>query len=154
MAITLTLEQLTDHLRVDRDAVNSGDPRRTILVELMQAGTERVELYAPDAPKDTQNLALSRVCGYWYDAPATGLNNSPQVDAFRISGAMALLAPFRNPFATLAPSGGGGTTDPAETDLGPSTPVVPPATRYFAVKATNDFTGADFLAGEEFDEKW
>ena len=43
-------------------------------------------------------------------------------------------------------------TDPDETDLEPTTPVTPAATRYFAVKETNDFTAADFLAGEEFDE--
>ena len=69
MAVTLTLEQLADHLRIERAAIGAGEPTRTILVELMQVATERVEQYAPNAPRDTQNLAVARFAGYVYDAP-------------------------------------------------------------------------------------
>ena len=149
MTITLSLEQLADHLRLDREAVDVGDPRRTILVELWQAGADRIELYAPDAPKDTKNLALACFAGYKYDSPPTFAG-----DVFRLSGAQGLLAPWRVPvFATV-----GGTTAPSaatgdttgETDLEPSEPETAPATRYLAVKATNDFDADDYLHGVEF----
>ena len=155
MAVTLTLEQLADHLRIDRAAVASGAPARTILVELMQVGIERVEQYAPDAPSDTQNLAVARFAGYVYDAPSASAG-ATYAPAFLNSGAVSLLNPWRRGGAaavhptTLTTA----TTaaDPDETVLEPTTPVVPDMTRYFAVKATDDFTGADFLAGEEYDE--
>ena len=157
MAVTLTLEQLADHLRIERAAVASDDVRRTILVELMQACTERVEQYAPDAPRDTQNLAVARFAGYVYDAPSAsaGATYGP---AFLNSGAVSLLNPWRggraaavHPETTLTPA----TPPPPvvpETPVEPTTPVVPAATRYFAVKADQLFTETEFLGGVEFDE--
>ena len=104
MAVTLTLEQLADHLRIERAAVASGDPRRTILVELMQACMERVEQYAPDAPRDTQNLAVARFAGYVYDAPSAsaGATYGP---AFLNSGAVSLLNPWRRGWGRCRASG-------------------------------------------------
>ena len=94
MAVTITLEQLADHLRLDQAAVNAGDPRRTVVMELMQVASHHVERYAPDAPVDIQNLATARMAGYLYDAPpaSKGFDYAPSFDN---SGARVLLAPYR-----------------------------------------------------------
>lgn len=159
MAVTISLEQLADHLRLDRDAINSGDPRRTIVIEAMQASVHHVEGYAPEAPVDVQNMAVARMVGYLYDAPPANpsRNVSTPESGFRNSGAKSLLSPWRTiSFALVDGStststttnGNGDTT--GETDLDGSTPVTPAATRYFAVKTTDDFTASDYLSGVEF----
>ena len=151
MAVTLTLEQLADHLRIERAAIGAGEPTRTILVELMQVATERVEQYAPNAPRDTQNLAVARFAGYVYDAPTSsaGATYGP---AFLNSGAVSLLNPWKAARAEMAHPIPTPSAPTDETDLEPTTPVVPVATRYFALGATEVFTESDFLNGEELDE--
>ena len=155
MAVTLTLEQLADHLRIERAAIGAGEPARTILVELMQVGTAFVEQYADAAPRDVQNLAVARFAGYAYDAAP-----SPAGAGFAAmwlnSGCVHLLNPWRDARAAAVHptslTGATTATDPDETDLEPTTPVVPVATRYFALSETEVFTETDFLNGEELDE--
>ena len=106
MAVTLTLEQLADHLRIERAAVGINDPRRTLLVELLQAGTHTIERCAPDAPTDVQNLAASRFAGYSYDAPPAP-SGAAYAAVFVNSGAAHLLNPWRTARAALVPTTGG-----------------------------------------------
>ena len=148
MAVTLTLEQLADHLRIERAAIGAGEPARTILVELMQVGTERVEQYAPDAPRDTQNLAVARFAGYVYDAPSAsaGATYGP---AFLNSGAVSLLNPWRRAGAGMVHPVPGPPVVTEETDLEPTATPVVTETYYFALKGTQDITAVDLLAGLE-----
>ena len=103
MAVTLTLEQLADHLRIERAAIASGDPRRTILVELLQVGEWLVEMYAPLAPNDVQNLAVARYAGYIYDSPPASAG-APYATSFVNSGALHIISPWRSGRADLVPA--------------------------------------------------
>ena len=165
MAVTLTLEQLADHLRIERAAIGTGDVRRTILVELMQAGTAFVEQYAPDAPRDIQNLALARFAGYAYDAPSAPAGGT-YAAMWLNSGCVGLLNPWRDARADYVPATG--TTTPATAPTTPDTPDTPvdpepTATRYFAANpseiqagsqpapdAYRILTESDYLNGVEF----
>ena len=92
MAVTLTVPQLTNALRV-------GDtPEETeIVTRLLAVGTELVGQYAPDAPDAILDEAVVRTAGYLFDQPTVS-NRSP--NALRNSGAAALLAPYRVQRAT------------------------------------------------------
>ena len=95
MPVTLTLEQLADHLRLDRAAATSTDERYTVLFSLFESGKAEVDRYAPDAPTAVQNEALALLAGYRYDAPPGGRGGSP-ANAFQNSGAQALLAAYHS----------------------------------------------------------
>ena len=116
MAVTLTLEQLADHLRLDRAAATATDLRYTVLLSLFESGKAEVELYAPSAPVAVQNQALAQLVGYRYDAPPAGRGGSTAY-AFDYSGARALLAPYHSVVSarvgegspeTASQQGGGG----------------------------------------------
>ena len=96
MPVTLTLEQLADHLRLDRAvATTPTDERYTVLLSLFESGKAEVERYAPDAPAAVQNQALAQLAGYRYDAPPAGRGGSTAY-AFDYSGARALLAAYHS----------------------------------------------------------
>ena len=95
MAVTLTLEQLADHLRLDRAAATSTDVRYATLSSLFESGKAEVERYAPNAPAAVQNQALAQLAGYRYDAPPAGRSGSTAY-AFDYSGAKALLAAYHD----------------------------------------------------------
>ena len=61
MAVTITLEQIAHHVRVDLSA-QLDDPIRLILADLLNAGIEIVEKYAPDAPVRVANLSVAQFC--------------------------------------------------------------------------------------------
>ena len=103
MAVTLTLEQLADHLRLEPAAIAASDPRRTILVELLQVGEWLVEMYAPLAPNDVQNLAVARYAGYIYDSPPASAGAS-YATSFVNSGALHIISPWRSGRADLVPA--------------------------------------------------
>ena len=90
MAVTLTLRELGHHLRITDGVHDVPDYYIAILTDLLEAATELVEKRAPDAPTDTQNMAVARICAYLErgpeDAPARfGFN------AWQNSGAAQLL---------------------------------------------------------------
>ena len=39
------------------------------MVDSLQAATELVERRAPLAPTDSQNRAVTLICGYWFESP-------------------------------------------------------------------------------------
>ena len=59
MPVTITLEQLAHHVRIDLSA-DVDDPTRLILADLLNAATETVEHYAPDAPPSVQNMSVAQ----------------------------------------------------------------------------------------------
>ena len=90
---TLTVDQLADALRITTgEPVPS--PAREILERQLLAAEAEIDGYAPGANPFTRSEAIIRMVGYLYDETKTSLNNSPQVDAFRLSGSMALLSKF------------------------------------------------------------
>ena len=93
MAVTITRAQLAVQLRVianETDAVPDGVGQ--VLDRLLSTSTVLVEKYAIEAPTETQNEAVARLCGYLYDkAPHEGRGGNPLI----LSGAAFLLAPFR-----------------------------------------------------------
>ena len=87
MAVTLTVDQLRNALRVEDSAEEV-----EIVTRLLAVGTAMVEKYAPDAPDVIQDEATIRIAGYLFDAPSTG-RGTP--NALRNSSASALLSPYR-----------------------------------------------------------
>ena len=126
MTVTLTMSQLADHLRLERTAIVFDDPRRTILTELMQVGTDFVEDYAPNAPSDVQNLAVVQFAKYIYDGPSASAGGA-YAASFVNSGAVHLLNRWRgarasavHPEVVLTPA----TPTVSETPIDPITPPV------------------------------
>ena len=153
MAVTLTLEQLADHLRLDRDAVASSDPRGTILASLLAVCSKRVETYAPAADSETQNLATSVMAGWLYDSPPSARNGS-YAAAFDYSGAKHILAPYR--VLTTAVVDGAAIEDDddavtPETGLNPSHPVhTGTHRRYVGWSGDVSIAAADFQSASMF----
>ena len=95
MAVTLTIGELANHLRFSVTHAASDVPTEyvTILTDSLAAATELVEGRAPDAPEDSQNLAVARICAYWLQSP----NSAPArfgYNAWQNSGAAQLLGAF------------------------------------------------------------
>ena len=94
MAVTLTLNELAVQLGYSiSDSVPPAAPYVVDLRDWLAAATELVERRAPLAPEDTQNQAVTRIAGYWRDAPLA----APQrfgYNAWLHSGAAQLLGPF------------------------------------------------------------
>ena len=66
-----------------------------MLTRRMEQAENRIEGYAPGAPPSAKSEAAVRWIGYAMDTP-TASAGTAFADAFRHSGAMAELAPFRN----------------------------------------------------------
>ena len=92
MPLTLTTAELAAAIRLTADAaVPPPEPQLTILHRQLRVAESEIDGYAFAAPDDTKAEAAIRMIGYLYDAPNTALNNAPQANPFRLSGAMALL---------------------------------------------------------------
>ena len=94
MAVTLTLEQLADHLRIERAAVAIGTPQNTVLAEMLALATATVEQYAVSAPDSAHNIAAARMVGYAFDAPPAAAMTAYAAIMLN-SGAASLLNPWR-----------------------------------------------------------
>ena len=93
MAVTLTLRELGHHLRITDGLHAVPEYYMAILTDLLEAGTSLVEKRAPDAPTDSQNMGVARVCAYWFQGP----EDAPVrygYNAWQNSGAAQILAPF------------------------------------------------------------
>ena len=95
MAVTITLGELANQVRVSATAATSDVPDgyASVLRDDLAAATAMVEARAPGAPTDSQNKAVVQIVGYWLDAPPA----APQrfgYNAWLHSGAAQLLGPF------------------------------------------------------------
>ena len=94
MAVTLTHQELAAHLRITTsDTQPIPGPYVTFVVDSLQAASELVERRAPLAPTDSQNMAVTMICGYWFESPPS----NPQrfgYSAWLHSGAAQILKPF------------------------------------------------------------
>ena len=105
MAVTLTVATLAEHLRLDADQYPVGSANRTLLVELLAAGTLMMEREAPTAPDSAHDLALARWAGYIFDSPPSA-PGSGYAAAFVNSGAAAILAAYtKGADAAVSPDG-------------------------------------------------
>ena len=93
MAVTLTLRELGHHLRITDGLHDVPENYVAILTGLLEAGTLLVEARAPDAPTDSQNMAVARICAYWERGPEAAPARFGY-NAWLHSGAGAILAPF------------------------------------------------------------
>ena len=122
MAVTLTLEQLADHLRIERVAVAAGTPQNTVLTEMLALAAATVEQYAVSAPDSAHNIAAARMVGYAFDAPPAASMTAYGV-IFVNSGAASLLNPWRSARADAVPAIG--LTPTVTDDEEPETPLIP-----------------------------
>ena len=94
MAVTLTTRALALHLRIiTSDLQQIPLPYVTELVDSLEAATEMVERRAPDAPSNSQNMAVARLCAYWFQAPEAAPARF-SFHAWQNSGAAEILAPY------------------------------------------------------------
>ena len=89
MAVTLTVDQLRDAIRVGDSAEETAQVAR-----LLATATAMVQKHAPDAPDAIHNEAAVRIVGYLFDAPQSP-GGAMYANAGRNSGAWALLLPYR-----------------------------------------------------------
>ena len=100
MAITLDNiqeQELYDSLRIG----DMPDERRAAR-RLFTAACALVNKHAPDAPEPILQEACFRLVAYWFDMPNAHLG-AGFANAFRNSGAQAILAPYRVLKARLTP---------------------------------------------------
>ena len=90
----ITIPEMAHSLRLTADMEVVPSIIADILAGLMVVGLDQIQLFSPTAPTSTKAEALTRFVGFLYDERNTALNNAPQVDAFSMSGAKALLAPW------------------------------------------------------------
>ena len=90
----ITIPEMAHALRITADMEVVPSTIVEILAGLMVVGLDLFQVYAPEAPTSTKAEALVRFVGFLYDSPNTALNNAPQVNAFRMSGAMAILSSY------------------------------------------------------------
>ena len=94
MAVTLTPQELAAHLRITTsDTQPIPGPYVTVVVDSLQAATEMVERRAPLAPTDSQNMAVTQLCGYWFESPLAPAQRFGY-NAWLHSGAAQILGPF------------------------------------------------------------
>lgn len=92
MAVTLTVEELAQELRVSTGTARLPEPLAGIMSRLLGACSEMVENYAPLAPDSVHNRACVRLAGYEYLASPT---SNRFRNGFQNSGTQALLARYR-----------------------------------------------------------
>lgn len=87
--MAITAESVINNLRV-------GDTtqEREIVTRMLPAAQTLVSKHAPDAPETIQEEAIYRLVAYWFDMPNAHLG-AGFANAFRNSGAQAILAPYR-----------------------------------------------------------
>ena len=92
MPVTITANHLAVAVRVIADANTVlMEPWATTLAQDLASAKAIVELYAPDAPDDVLNEAVTLIVGYKIEAPH--YTRMPQ-NAFINSGAKAELSPW------------------------------------------------------------
>ena len=87
MAVTLSVSELQDALRVDSTEDTAQVTRLHGYVSVA------VAKYAPDAPEVIQNEAAIRLAGFLYDRP--NVSGDAFANALRNSGAANILLPYR-----------------------------------------------------------
>ena len=94
MAVDIDVTALAADLRIGDGTSAPAEPANGILTRHLAAATPIIEKWAPDAPVAVQNLAATRLVGYWYDQPfaAVGVAFS---NAMVNSGAAAALRDWR-----------------------------------------------------------
>ena len=87
--MALTIDDLITELRL-------GDTteERAIATRLLGVANQIVEREAPNAPDVLKEEAAIRIAGYLYDQPLAA-SGARHANAFRNSGALSLLAPYR-----------------------------------------------------------
>ena len=95
MAVTLLITELAVAIRAGDAAEETAE-----LTRLLATATEMVTNHVAICPDSIHNEAVIRVCGYLYDAPTAGRTGN----VLRLSGAAALLLPYRIHRAGLATS--------------------------------------------------
>ena len=119
MPLTLTVADLAAAIRLEADGSVPPEPQLTILHRQIRVAEAEIDGYAPGASDYTKDEAAIRMIGYLYDSPNTALNNAPQVNAFRMSGAMALLHRWHVPGSAAV------TVSTPEIDLDAPTTIIP-----------------------------
>ena len=121
MAVTLTAGQAAVAIRAATDA-DAVDPRVLFVVETAFAAAQACVVdFAPGAPDAIHNAAAIRVTGWLYDAEPTDPAASR---VLAVSGAQALLAPYRTHRAG-AVGAASQTPGPAPEPSGGALPPVP-----------------------------
>ena len=87
--MAITAESVINNLRV-------GDTtqERQIVDRMLPAAQALVEKHAPNAPETIQEEAIYRLVASWFDQP-NAHTGAAYANAFRNSGAQAILAPYR-----------------------------------------------------------
>ena len=95
MAVTITIGQLANQVRVSATDANSDVPDNyvAVLTSDLAAATALVEARAPLAPDDSQNKAVVQIVGYWLESPPSAAQRFG-FNAWLHSGAAQILAPF------------------------------------------------------------
>ena len=95
--MAITTESVINNLRV-------GDTtqERDIVARMLPAAQTLVEKHAPHAPESIQEEAIYRLVSYWFDQP-NAHRGAAFANAFRNSGAQAILAPYRVLKARVTP---------------------------------------------------
>ncbi len=89
MTVTITATALAAELRLGDGATAPTEPIAGILARHLAAATAIVEKWTPDAPDAIHDLAVIRLCGYWFDQPLASSNMSFS-NALVNSGAAAM----------------------------------------------------------------
>ena len=87
--MAISVDALVNSLRVGDTA-----QERDIVDRMLPAAQTLVSKHAPDAPEPIQEEAIYRLVAYWFDMP-NAHRGAGFANAFRNSGAQAILAPYR-----------------------------------------------------------
>ena len=90
----ITIPEMAHSLRLTADMEVVPSIIADILAGLMVVGLDQIQLFSPTAPTSTKAEALTLFVGFIFDSTPTALNNAPAQNPFRMSGAMAMLAPW------------------------------------------------------------
>ena len=91
MAVSLTVLELAAELRASDGMDDLIEPQLGIFTRLLEAVSQLVQDYAPEAPGAIQNEAAIRVGAWLYDS-VPGRSHQNAMDA---SGARGLVSPYR-----------------------------------------------------------
>ena len=89
---SLTLQSLSDAMRLTVGQPPDA-PLAEVIQRMMDTAEELIAEYAPNPPEVVAHQATIEVCKFLYDTQ-TPLNNAPQVNVLRMSGAIYLLSPW------------------------------------------------------------
>ena len=122
MPVTVSNKQVAVGIRlIPADDADIEDGELQIVRRQCLAAVAIVEQYAPDAPDELLNEAVILTVGYLYDMPPSSSNHA---NAFRHSGAMALLAWWRNPHSGIVGADADEGDSAAQTPLNLRSPAI------------------------------